>query len=148
MKTNTVNMQGYYVSDDAIPSSSGIYCVYAGTFNRAADTVSLRKLLYIGESANVHDRIAGHERKSDWRRYLQSGEILIYSFGAVPASDRNRVEAAMIYKHKPPCNVEYVDSFPFEDTTIYLTGRTELLTTYFVVYNTESRQLGFGHLRR
>lgn len=42
----------------------------------------------------------------------------------------------MIFKHKPPENTEYVDSFPFDQTTTDLSGKTKLLHTSFTVYRT------------
>ncbi|MZJ17745.1 GIY-YIG nuclease family protein, partial [Enterococcus durans] len=45
---------------DGLPKESGIYLVYAGT-PKPNNIVDLRQLLYIGESSNVHDRIAEHD---------------------------------------------------------------------------------------
>ena len=49
---------------DKLPKESGIYLVYAGT-PKPNSIVDLRQLLYIGESSNVHDRIAEHNRYED-----------------------------------------------------------------------------------
>ncbi len=115
-----------------IPNQSGIYCVYASTYNTSSQTVTLHKLVYIGESENVRERIEGHEKWSDWRRHLQSGQQLCFSYAPI-TGERERAEAAMIYRHKPPENTEYVDTFPYDRTTITTSGRNALLEQHFTV---------------
>jgi hypothetical protein len=64
---------------------------------------------------------------------VRAGNELCYSFGPVASPTRQRAEAALIYKHKPLVNTEYRDCFPFDQTTMSLSGKTSLLTTYFTV---------------
>ena len=68
MKTISLTFDGYWLeaNKNELPSKPGIYCVYACTYNKDVNTVSIRKLIYVGESENVHDRIDGHERLEDW----------------------------------------------------------------------------------
>ena len=60
---------GYWIDEkkSAIPSKSGIYCVYECTYNPpkegAKSTVNIHRLIYIGEADNVNDRIANHEKR-------------------------------------------------------------------------------------
>lgn len=138
MATKTYNLvfEGYWRAGKVggLPAVSGIYCVYAARFQAWSNTVSLRRLLYVGESENVHDRVGGHERWTDWHRRLQSGEELCFSAAAIaPESDRQRAEAAVINHHKPPCNTEYVNGFPFDRTEVTTSGASGLLTARFVV---------------
>lgn len=98
--------------------------------------VSIHKLIYVGESANVNDRVANHEKYKDWLKYVRRGNELCFSFVGVGTTDRDRAEAAIIFKHKPPENEEYVDYFPFDRTTMSLSGKTTLLNTYFTVNRT------------
>ena len=138
-KSYSLAFDGYWRDplEGGLPAESGIYCVYACTHDTRANTVSLRKLLYIGEATNVQERIRGHERRQDWGQDLQYGEVLCFSAALIaPESDRQRAEAAMIHHHKPPCNVEYVHSFPYDQTTISTSGRNTLLDSYFTVYTT------------
>jgi len=44
----------------------------------------------------------------------------------------------MIFEHKPPENTEYVDSFPYDITTIVTAGRNALLRERFTVYPTSA----------
>ena len=136
MKTIALSFKGYWreVKKSAVPEVSGVYCVYAATYHGETETVSLRELLYVGESSDVRDRLANHERLKDWKRRLKAGETLCYAVATVSSSDRERAEAAVIYRHKPPCNVEYVNRFPFETTHIETSGRNRFLEAAFTVY--------------
>ena len=138
MKTISLTYNGYWreVNKSGIPDASGVYCVYACTYDSSAKTVSLRELIYIGESEHVQSRLAEHERLDDWKKKLKVGETICYSFAEIGSDDRNRAEAALIYHHRPPCNVEYTYAFPFPDTTINTAGRNALLDTTFTVRDT------------
>lgn len=138
MKTISLNFQGYWLEakKNGIPNESGIYCVYTGTPSKDGKTVTLRSLIYVGESDNVRKRLREHERLSDWKKYLNHGETLCYSFASVTNEDRKRAEAALIYHHKPPCNTEYKNAFPFEDTTVKTSGKNKFLDSSFTVQST------------
>ncbi len=137
----SLTFDGYWREPNisGIPKKSGVYCVYACTHNVQASTVSLRLLIYIGEADDVSDRVANHEKRDRWRRQLKQGEELCFSFASVQASDRQRVEAALIFHHKPPVNDEYKDTFPFDTTTISTTGQNALLSASFTVHRTPGR---------
>lgn len=132
MKSFNKTIEGYYRDPGSLPTHKGVYFVYRSTYDASANTVSLKELLYIGEAENVHQRVTTHNRFDDWKRKLRAGEILCWSQCA-DALDRKTLEAALIFKHKPPLNVEYVNSFPFETTSVSLSGATALLQTSFVV---------------
>lgn len=137
-QTYSMDFDGYWRDENkgSLPAKSGVYCVYSCVHNRSEKTVSINKLIYIGEAANVNARVASHEKYNDWKRHLKSGEELCFNFGGVGASNRDRCEAALIFKHKPPENTEYVNSFPFDQTTMKLTGKVSLLAENFTVYRT------------
>lgn len=137
-KTIKLEFDGYWreVNLGSVPARSGIYLVYVCTYNESRDTVTLNKLIYIGEAENVHDRIAGHEKWPKWREYVPKGSEICFSFAGVTSSDRERAEAALIYYHKPPCCDEYIDSFPFEDTTVVSSGRCAKLSSPITVKKT------------
>jgi excinuclease UvrABC nuclease subunit len=133
-----IKFDGYwrYQNKGGIPSESGIYCVYECAYNAQTKTVSLKKLIYIGEADNVQGRITNHEKYNDWEKLVCAGNELCFSFGSVPATSRVRCEAAMIFTHKPPANTEYKDSFPFDKTTMNLSGEITLLTNFFTLKRT------------
>ena len=138
-KSYSLDYDGYWRAPNisGLPAKSGIYCVYACVHNVTEDTVTLRRLLYIGEADNVRNRVAKHERWDDWVRELKAGEALCFNAALIsPAADRERAEAAMIHHHKPPCNVEYVNAFPFDTTTVSTRGKNAKLDGYFTVHTT------------
>ena len=137
-KTINIKFDGYWRDENkgGIPEQSGVYCVYECTHNVQEKTVSIHKLIYVGESANVNDRVANHGKYEDWLKHVRRGNELCFSFGGVGSIDRDRAEAAIIFKHKPPENDEYVNSFPFDETTMSLSGKTAPLNTYFTVNRT------------
>lgn len=143
-KSFSLSYDGYWREPniDGIPTQTGVYSVYACRYNSAEKTVTLRKLIYIGEAQNARKRIHGHEKWRDWRRHLNAGEELCFNFAQVTA-DRQRAEAALINHHKPPENTEYVNEFPFDQTTVSTSGRNALLSARFTVHPTTRRTLAY-----
>jgi hypothetical protein len=81
----------------SLPAESGIYCIYAGTLNPKENRVSLRCLLYIGESKNVRTRVPENpkNRRDKWAQELERGEELWASSANIsPDGARQRGEAA------------------------------------------------------
>lgn len=137
-RTITIEFDGYWRDEDkgGLPAKSGIYCVYECTYKTQDKTVSIHKLIYIGEAEDVKIRVSNHEKREDWLKHVRRGNELCFSFGGIGATDRARAEAALIFKHKPPENDDYVKFFPYDKTTMSLSGKTALLTTSFTVYTT------------
>jgi hypothetical protein len=133
-----LSFDGYWreVNERSIPPESGIYLVYVCRYNETSDEVTLDRLIYIGEAGDVNDRIVNHADWPKWRRYVPEGSEICFAFAGVTKPDREFAEAALIYYHKPPCNVEYVDSFPFEDTTVESTGKCAELSSPVTVRRT------------
>lgn len=135
VKSYTLRFGQYYPEANiaGLPARSGIYCVYACTYN-ARDRISSLELLYIGESRNIRGRVEGHERWDEWRSKLQRGQNLCFNAALIcPKSDRKRAEAAMIYALKPPCNTEYMYRFLFDRTKIQTKGANDVLSDRFIV---------------
>ena len=135
MKTIELGFKGYYreVNKDSIASVSGVYCVYSCVYNKEEKNVTIKKLLYIGESDNVHDRIANHDRLDDWLDSLSSGQTLCYSYAKASSDDRERAEAALIFEKQPSFNTEHTKEFIYEDTEIKTSGRNKFLPAEFTV---------------
>lgn len=134
-KTISLTFKGYWraANKSAIPGEAGIYCVYACNHNPRAGTVSLRRLLYIGEANNARERVSGHERRADWEAHLRVGEELCFSFSPIAASYRQRAEAALVYYNQPPTNTEYKGNFPFDTTTVNTKGKNAKLRSSITV---------------
>jgi hypothetical protein len=141
-KIRFLDFAGYYLERDisTIPKGSGVYCVYACTYNPSAvtsGTISIRSLIYIGEAEDVNDHLANTENWKDWRKHLREGEELCFNMAPVEPSERLLVSAALIFHQKPPENSEFKDSFPFENVTVVNTsGRNYLLRSQCVVTKT------------
>lgn len=134
----SVKIDGYWRegSISGMPAHSGVYFVYVGSYNKSSDTVTLHKLIYIGEAGDVKDRVSKHEKWDIWKKHVGAGQELCFSTGYVASANRERVEAAYINKHKPVENTEYKYNFPFDETTVSSSSKTEFLKTYFTVYKT------------
>ncbi|PKP20333.1 MAG: hypothetical protein CVU05_09355 [Bacteroidetes bacterium HGW-Bacteroidetes-21] len=141
MAEQTLNQtfDGYWrePNKSGLPKSSGVYCVYECTHNTSEKTVSIHKLIYIGEAADVNQRVATHDRLEDWKKHVRQGNELCYSFTPVDSYYRERVEAAFIFRHKPPENTEYVKNFPFDKTIVKSTGKIALIDEFFVANTTK-----------
>lgn len=133
-----IEFEGYWrdQNKNGVPMKSGLFCVYECTHNEQEKTVTLNKLVYIGEADKARDRIANHEKYDDWKKHIRSGNTLCFSFGAVGSYNRKRCKAAIVYKHKPPENTEYKDYFPFDDTEVNPCGEIGLLTEAHILNRT------------
>ena len=130
-----LEFDGYWLEgkEALLPSKPGLYCVYASTYNRSADTVTLREVLYVGKSVDVRNRHEDHEGKPSWRQKLKEGEVLSYSFAPLPERSLSICEAALIFKLQPVCNDMGKEAFHHESTHIVTKGRNACLPTEFTV---------------
>jgi excinuclease UvrABC nuclease subunit len=131
-----IEFDGYWrdINKSNIPNKPGIYCVYECTYNKENSTVAIHKLIYIGESENINLRIASHERLEDWKKTIKPENQICYSVAIVENSeDRKKIESALIFKHEPEQNMNYVNQFPFGKIKIISSGKTALLNTDFSI---------------
>ena len=144
-KTIKLSFDGYWreVNKSGIPKESGVYAVYVCKYNEPEKkgergTVTLKKLIYIGEAENVNERLSNHkhEKWSEWRKEVPEGSTICFSFAGATSPDRERAECALIYHHKPKCNDECKDSFPYEDTTVVSTGEHKFIDSPITVKKT------------
>lgn len=139
-KTISLKFDGYWRDEkrSGVPNKSGVYLVYTCTYDSKTKKVSLKKLIYIGEAKEVRDRIGpDHEKRRDWKDELTSGQQLCFSFAPADKSDRERSEAALIFKKKPVCNDTKKDTFNYDKTTIKSTGEHKYIPNEFTVERTE-----------
>ena len=140
--TSTISLTygGYWLEPNVggVPNESGVYSVYACKHDPVANSVTIRMLLYNGESASVRDRIRQHLSGAtgrSWKQHLRAGEVLCFAFAPIAGTIRQRAEAALIHRHKPPENTEHVHSFPWKwsPTTVRTSGQSALLDPHFTV---------------
>ena len=136
MKNIDLKFDGYWrdCNKSGAPSKEGVYCVYTCIYNQSNKTLTIRKLIYIGESTDVKNRVSNHEKLDIFLRQCFKEESICFSFAPVNSLDREIAEAALIYKHKPPLNDEYVDNYPFDSVRITTKGENEFLNSDFTVH--------------
>ena len=134
-RTLSLTFDGYWIDENLalVPNEPGIFVVYECSCNPQDDRISLLKMIYIGEATDVNKRIANHEKWPEWRLFCGPSNELCFSFAPVTGSDRARGEAALICRHKPPANDEYKYNFPFDETSIHLSGKASMLLTHFTL---------------
>ena len=141
-KTIELEFDGYWrdAKRSGVPKDSGVYLVYRCIHNKDVkpeSTVSLKQLIYIGEAKEVRDRIGeDHEKRGCWEGELETDEELCFSFAPANKADRERAEAALIYKKKPICNDSGKDSFNYDTTTVESSGECKFIPAKFTVQKT------------
>lgn len=117
-----------------ITPCAGIYCVYACTYLADIQKVHLDRLLYVGQSENINERIMSHERAPYWNTFLNPMQELCYSISEVrQAHIRDICEAALIYVAHPCCNTALTGSYGQESAKFSLSGAIGLLPSCFTV---------------
>ena len=123
----SIDIKGYYRdgSRGLFPNYPGVYFVYRGYFVPHLKTVTLKELLYIGESGDIGTRLNNHERRDDFLSYLHADEELFYSFAVtdnLSDNHRQRIEASLIYELCPPLDTSLTESFGYSSTVIHVLG--------------------------
>jgi hypothetical protein len=131
----SVEFEGYWREKrkGGIPAGPGLYCVYTCLYSGRKQTCSPQKLVYIGASENVRACLADHGKQKAWESHIDTGEELCFSYAPLAAEDLEHCAAALIFKHKPPENTVYVQSFPFDRTSLALSGQAGFLSKSFTV---------------
>lgn len=141
-KTISLTYQGYWREPNfkSAPQYSGVYTFIECRYNPVSDSVTLVKILYIGQADNIRYRVLNHDKLTEMRKSLSYGNQLCIHCAPIEnytySPDKNRAEAALIYKHQPPFNDRLKDRFAYDATTISNSGRYSLLVQNFTVYRT------------
>ena len=134
MITIPLEFDGYWLKADSLTEKAGIYCIYRCTYSQKTDELSVKELLYIGEADNIRRRLCEHKRFGDCEQSLDAGEQLCYSRALIGQENlRVRAEAALIYHHSPPENIQHIDSFGYPETEIVISGKHKYLDSNFTV---------------
>lgn len=130
-------INGYFIDQNSssLPESSGIYFVYECTYNLITNSVDIKQLIYIGESEDINNRINNHEKKEEWLQHVNKGNTLCFSYTLI-TKERERVEAAYIFKHQPPVNIDHKKHYNYEATQIISSGQISLINPNFIVHPT------------
>lgn len=132
-ETFKINHFGYWreVHISGIPNNSGVFFVYEGRHD-GFNSITLNKLIYIDEAANIRGSIIDHPEYGYWLRHVRWGHELCFGTCQVDPKYRERVKTALIIEHPTPEN-KIPDSFEFDTTNVISTGKTGLLSTNFTV---------------
>jgi hypothetical protein len=131
-----INIEGYWrkANNQYIPNHNGIFFVYLASYNGADDTITPKKLIYIGSAVRIKEQVQNDLLTNNpWRHFESTDDELCFSAAYIPELDTERILSASIYYYKPPGNSQYVDYFTYDPTTIISTGKTALLDSYFMV---------------
>jgi len=111
MKKISEDINGYYRKEQ-LPNKSGVYFVFAATYNHSDNVIYDARLIYVGESGHMHERHNGtkenpheHEHYQDFLDELEDGESLWYACMLIPnEDDRVWIQDAYIYALQPVIN--------------------------------------------
>ena len=139
MNRISLEFRGYMLEANKckLENEAGIYCVYAGVYNKATNNVTVQRLLYIGKAFDINERIGGdeHDHLEDFRAELDWDQTLMYSRAFLSDEDERTIaEAALIYCCRPPVNKIGKDAFRHGETNLVLTGKHVLLASNFTVH--------------
>ena len=94
-------LQGpWAVGTNDAPRYPGVYIVFAKVW------FGEPQVLYIGESDNIANRMAGHDRREDWEREARGWVLFFVAVPIESTNERKRFERMMIHHFRPPCNRE------------------------------------------
>jgi hypothetical protein len=90
-----LNFEGWdYGDSNNFPEAGGIYCVFSEPEGQ---------LIYIGQAANIRNRIQQHERWPDFRRH-ETGNGIAITYALLDGHIRDPIEARLIQRNAPPEN--------------------------------------------
>ena len=134
-----LTFKGYWrVPSSGVAPWPGVYCVYVFR------SLSSYRVLYIGESSEIESTLVHHKLEPRWKRVARGHRLFFTAAKMSEAPDRRQAAAAMIHNHKPPCNDEYKDAFPFPETTVTTAGENLALEEVFTVKKSTSPREASG----
>ncbi|MCA1769606.1 MAG: hypothetical protein LC652_06495 [Halomonas sp.] len=130
-------MLGYWTEETLkeVPDESGIYCVFRAAKDPETGEMDVQELLYVGEHRGTRYGLQHDEHRDKWHAFPPPGEEIWYAVGLCGNANRERLAAAMINAHKPRFNSNspYLETFPFDATTVHLYGKKHKLQSIFSV---------------
>lgn len=115
----------FFWEADQTPEKSGIYAICRGKQENKKWRIS--KLLYIGETNNINERLTGNHEKiiSCAANAFLNKEILMYFVALVPNHDnRELAEKVLIWKMKPKFNDRF--DYPVADEPVTVITKSPL----------------------
>lgn len=127
-KAQILEFDGYWPVESAHAASyPGIYCIYAVSWEKPHAS---SRLLYVGESNNVAERI--NRQKKDLEKIAKECDLYFNVCPMIDKSERMKAKAALIYHHQPPRNIEFRTSFPYPPRRVTTVGKNANLAPGFI----------------
>ena len=99
MLIDNYEFEGPFVSKQMIRAEPGVYVILDGL------SLSRPKVIYVGQSMSLRNRVAHHEQESYWRQYAPLGfYYAVYYTHGLTEYQRRQIELQIIRKYNPPCN--------------------------------------------
>ncbi len=140
MKIFNLNIEGYWrlKNKKGIPPQPGVFFVYECSYNIDLATVTLLRIIYVGESTNVNRFVDSAEDIEQWLAFISEGHELCFSTAYLSdLTVRQQVMAAYMKKLQPHFNDNLRLPFNYEGFHVIASGKTSLLDTDFIVLGTE-----------
>lgn len=61
-----------------------------------------RKIIYVGQTDDINQRISSHHKKNCWKRYVKSNALYIFKENS--QNTRLLIESLIVQQYNPPCN--------------------------------------------
>lgn len=138
----TLQFVGYWIDEkrSLLPETSGIYCVYS-CIPQQNNSLNVTRLLYIGKANNIRERHQNHKKHDFWLACAGIGQTLCYSYAPMARNSLSVCEAALIYRHQPPCNEACTESFLHSTTRVHTSGANLYLAEDFILNRTEGEEM-------
>ncbi len=94
--------QGWYMYTSILPETEGLYAI-GPTISSALKKDENLKLIDVGESSNIRERVKNHDRKNCWRAHARA---IRYAYLRTPGKskyEREEIEKDIRGKEDPPC---------------------------------------------
>lgn len=88
--------EGSFSTSGSLKNQSGVYVILTPTSNNNY------KILDVGESAKVKERVENHDREGCWKRHANSGGIY-YAAHYPTEAQRMKIEKIIRDQYTPPC---------------------------------------------
>ena len=100
VKVGGYDFFGWLYSVSSLHEDPGVYAV-------GCEKNGITKVIDVGETDNIQDRIKKHDRKDCWEKECKDGEIIYSEYRTnVSKEKRMEIEKEIREKEDPPCGKE------------------------------------------
>ena len=92
VKIGGYTFQGWYMYTSILPETEGLYAI-GPTISSALKKDETLKLIDVGESSNIRERVKNHDRKICWRAHARA---IRYAYLSTPGKSKSEREAILL----------------------------------------------------